>query len=369
MDIKIDKLNFTVGPVMMENQIREAGARQIPYFRTSDFSQLMKENEEMLLKLVKAEEGSRAVFLTGSGTAAMEMAVMNSFTEQDKVLVINGGGFGERFEDLCVIYHIPYESIQLSPGETLKKELLSQYNNRGFSGFLVNMHETSTGVLYDMKMIGDFCKKNHLFLVVDAISAFLADSIDMSEWGINMLITSSQKALALPPGMSFLLLDKKAIQRVQQQEMKSMYFDINNYLKNGERGQTPFTPAVGVLIQLNLRLTGLMERGIDNEILRVRDLANYFREGIKGLPFVTFAETPSNAVTAVTPLNKTSAYHYFERLDQEYNIWVCPNGGDMKDKIFRVGHIGNLCQGDYDDLINALREIAEEEAMDESKDF
>lgn len=369
MDIKTDKLNFTVGPVMMENEISEIGARQVPYFRTSDFSHLMKENEEMFLALAKATENSRVVFLTGSGTAAMEMAVMNSFTEQDKVLVINGGGFGQRFEDLCVIYNIRFESEYLCPGETLKKDQLVQYEKKGFTGLLVNMHETSTGVLYDMKMIGDFCKKNHLFLVVDAISAFLADSVDMSGWGINILITSSQKALALPPGMSFLVLDKKAIERVQQREIKSMYFDIKDYLKNGERGQTPFTPAVSVLIQLNIRLTELVKNGIDKETKRIHDLATYFREGIKDLPFSLFAETPSNAVTTVTPLNGVSAYHYFERLDKDYNIWICPNGGEMKDRIFRVGHIGNLHQEDYDNLIDALREIVEEESADESKNI
>lgn len=367
MNISTDKINFTVGPVMMDDDVREIGRQQIPYFRTDDFSSLIKENEKMLLELANAGKQDRVVFLTGSGTAAMEMAVMNAFDSADKLLIVNGGGFGQRFEDLCVIHNIPFESIHLSPGESLKQEQLLEYQNQGFTGFLVNMHETSTGVLYDMEMISDFCKENQLFLVVDAISAFLADTIKMKEWGINILITSSQKALALPPGMSFLLLDRRAIERIEKQKIASMYFDIKDYLKNGERGQTPFTPAVGIAIQLNARLRNLICMGAEKVIEHTHDLAVYFRERVQKLPFALFAEMPSNAVTALTPLNGISAYHYFERLEKEYAIWVCPNGGQMKDEVFRVGHIGNLSQEDYDKLLDALSEIIEEETTDEPK--
>lgn len=355
-------LNFAVGPVMMQESIRSIGKEQIPYFRTPEFSELMKENERMLKELAGAGEGSRAVFLTGSGTAGMEMAVMNSFTEKDKVLVINGGSFGGRFEKLCQIHGIPSESIVLSPGEPLTKNCLEQYSGRGFTGMLINMHETSTGVLYDMEVAGDFCRKNHIFLAVDAISAFLADKVAMEEWGIDLLILSSQKALALPPGMSFLILGGKALERAEYADVKSMYFRISEYLKDGERGQTPYTPAVSVLLQLNARLKQVSENGIENEIRKVHDLSVYFREHIKNLPFELFTPSPSNAVTALVPLTGVSAYQYFEKLDKEYNIWVCPNGGSLKDKVFRVGHIGDVGRKDYDRLLSALREIVEEEA-------
>lgn len=362
MNIATDKLNFTVGPVMMGEDIKRAGAWEVPYFRTTEFSQLMKENEVYMKKLALADDDSRVVFLTGSGTAAMEMAVMNSFTPNDKVLVVNGGGFGQRFEELCEIHEVPFESIRLSPGEALDNNHLEQYDNQGVTGFLINMHETSTGVLYDMELVSRFCEKNQLFLVVDAISAFLADEVWMGKWGINVLITSSQKAFALPPGMSFLILDGEAVQRTQQMHVQSMYFDVKDYLKNGERGQTPFTPAVSVLIQLNIRLQKLVKQGVWNEVERTKELANYFRKQLEGLPFEIFTKTPSNAVTAVTPTNGVSAYHYFEKLEEKYNIWVCPNGGVLSDKVFRVGHLGALEKKDYDRLIMALREIVKEES-------
>lgn len=141
-----------------------------------------------------------------------------------------------------------------------------------------------------------------------------------------------------------------------------MYFRISEYLKDGERGQTPYTPAVSVLLQLNARLKQVSENGIENEIRKVHDLSVYFREHIKNLPFELFTPSPSNAVTALVPLTGVSAYQYFEKLDKEYNIWVCPNGGSLKDKVFRVGHIGDVGRKDYDRLLSALREIVEEEA-------
>ena len=358
----MERLNFAVGPVMMQEDIRSIGSRQVPYFRTREFSGLMKENEQMLKELSGAGEGSRVVFLTGSGTAGMEMAVMNSFREKDRVLVINGGSFGGRFEQLCEIHGISAESILLSPGEPLTERHLEQYSGKGFTGMLINMHETTTGVLYDMGMVGEFCRRNHIFLVVDAISSFLADKVAMEEWGIDLLILSSQKALALPPGMSFLVLGEKALVRAGESEVKSLYFRISDYLRDGERGQTPYTPAVSVLLQLNYRLRQVLETGVENEIRRVKKLSGYFREHIKEMPFKFFTSSPSNAVTALVPLTGVSAYQYFEKLDKEYNIWVCPNGGALKDKVFRVGHIGAVGQKDYARLLDALRRIVEEGA-------
>ena len=117
-------INFAVGPVMMDEEIRSLGAQEIPYFRTPEFSALMKENETLMKRFVRAGDGARALFLTGSGTAAMEAAVLNLFTEKDRVLVVNGGSFGARFEKLCQVLQIPHETIYLESGKALKKEHL-----------------------------------------------------------------------------------------------------------------------------------------------------------------------------------------------------------------------------------------------------
>ena len=208
-------LNFTVGPVMASDEVRAIGAEQVPYFRTAEFSETMKENERLMKEFAKASDDARVVFITGSGTASMEAVVMNCFTSADKLLVVNGGSFGHRFVQLCQIHDIPYTEIKLETGNPLTAEELSAYEGQGYTGFLVNLHETSTGVLYDIKMISDFCHRNQMFLAVDSISSFLADPFDMQALGVNVMITGSQKALACPPGISVIVLDAEAQKRVE----------------------------------------------------------------------------------------------------------------------------------------------------------
>ena len=350
-------LNFTVGPVMSDEEVRKIGGEQVPYFRTPEFSAVMLENEKLMKKFAKAGENARVVFITGSGTASMEAAVMNVFDETDKVLVVNGGSFGHRFVELCQIHDVPYEEITLETGKALTKEQLDAYDGKGFTGFLVNVHETSTGVHYDINMISEFCKKNGIFLVVDAISSFLADEFDMAELGVQVMITGSQKALACPPGVSVIVLSGEAVQRVESRNVKCMYLNLKSALKNGERGQTPFTPAVGTLRQINARLKEIEAAGgVESETQKIAALAQDFREKIKDLPFEIVSNSMSNAVTPLHPLN-VSAYQVFTTLKDEYGIWVCPNGGELADKIFRVGHIGALTKEDNTTLVNALRDM------------
>lgn len=350
-------LNFTVGPVQSDEAVRMVGYEQVPYFRTAEFSEVMFENERLVKKMVGAGEGSRVVFITGSGTASMEASVMNAFDRTSKVLVVNGGSFGHRFVEMCTLHGVPYTEIRLEPGQALKEDMLQPYENAGYTGFLVNIHETSTGVLYDMDMIGAFCRRNGLFLVADAISSFLADPIDMERMGIGMMITGSQKALACPPGVSLIILSPEALERVQGHKCGCMYLDLNLALKNGERGQTPFTPAVGILRQINVRLREIETAGgAENETAKIAALAADFRRKIKGLPLEIVSESLSNAVTPLHPVN-VSAYDIFLTLKDEYGIWVCPNGGELAERIFRVGHIGDLTEEDNSILADALRNL------------
>lgn len=356
-------INFTVGPVQMDKETRKIGQLQIPYFRTPEFSELMKENEKLLCNFFDAPDKSRAVFMTGSGTASMEACVMNFFTKEDKVLVVNGGSFGHRLVELCQIFEVPYQEIKLDYGKPLTKEILDQYENKGFTGFLIQLCETSTGIKYNMGLVGDFCKRNNILLFVDAISGFLADEFSMSKMNVNVAITGSQKALSLPPSLSFIIMDKKAQEKCCAHKVKSLYFDLQDYLKNGERGQTPFTPAVGTLIQLNDKLKRINKKGgIKAENQKYAERAAYFRAKLnsEGLPFKMFTslEDSSNCVTALIHTNpQVNVFKIFEILKDEYNIWICPNGGDMKEKVFRVGHIGSISKKEIDTLIKAFKSL------------
>ena len=342
---------------MSSDAVRAIGAEQVPYFRTSKFSELMFENERLVKNFSKADDSARVVFITGSGTASMEASVMNVFTHHDKVLVVNGGSFGHRFVQICQIHDVPYTEIIPKFGHNVTAEMLAPYENQGYTGFLVNLDETSTGVLYNIQLISDFCRRNGIFLVVDSISSFLCDPFDMKALDVQIMITGSQKALACPPGISLIVLSPEAVERVYGNQVKSLYFNLKDALMNGERGQTPFTCAVGILRQINMRLKEIeFLGGVEFENSRIAKQAQDFRNKIKDLPFEIISESLPNAVTPLHPTT-ASAYDIFNILKDEYQIWVCPNGGDLRDKVFRVGHIGALTYSDNTTLVNALKEL------------
>lgn len=354
-------INFTVGPVQSSDAVRAIGAEQVPYFRTAEFSAVMLENEQLVKKFAHTTDDSRVVFMTCSGSGGMETAIMNCLTKKDKALVVNGGSFGERFVELLTLHEIPFAEIHLEHGKALRKEDLEAFEGQGYTAFLLQKHETSTGVHYDINLVADFCKRNGCFLIVDTISTFLCDPFDMAATGAGVMITGSQKALACAPGIAVMALAPSALKRIEENKCCCQYLDLKLALKNQERGQTPWTPAVGILRQINVRLREIdANGGAEAEIERCASLARYFREKIveHQLPFEIVSESLSNAVTPLHPTTQ-SANEIFLKIKDEYGMWICPNGGSMKDTVFRVGHIGCLTTADYDKLIDAFLDLRE----------
>lgn len=354
-------INFTVGPVQSSDAVRAIGAEQVPYFRTAEFSEVMFENERLIKKFAHATEDSKVVFMTSSGSGGLETAIMNCLNKDDKALVVNGGSFGERFVELLTLHEIPFTEIKLEHGKALKAEHLAEYEGKGYTAFLMQKHETSTGVHFDVNLVSDFCKRNKCFLILDTISTFLCDPFDMATSGADVMITGSQKALACAPGIAVMILAPTALARIEKNKCCCQYFDLKLALKNMERGQTPWTPAVGILRQINVRLKEIEAAGgAEAEIARCADLAKYFRDKLVelDLPFEIMSESLSNAVTPLHPTTQ-SAYEIFLKIKDEYGMWICPNGGCMKDTIFRVGHIGYLKKEDYDKLLAAFIDLRE----------
>jgi len=342
---------FTPGPVKMSDEILEVGAKQTPYFRNCEFSEVTYACEKGLLEMVNAPEGSKVIFLTASGTAGMESVVMNLLTKEDNALVVHGGGFGGRFVDICDVHGVPYTDFKVK--DTNLHEIETLAPKEEYTSLIVNAHETSVGHLYDLNAMGEYAKTNDMFYVVDAISMLVTDSLDMQESGIDVVIASSQKGLALPPGLTMVILAPKALERVQ--EIKSLYFNFKDYLSNGERGQTPYTPAVTIMLQLEARLNQIKRRGgVQQSIQRAKDMADYFREAIKGLPLKAYTPYMPNAMTTLTPTDGKSAMDIVNGLEEGYKVMVCPNGGAERDVIFRVSHMGDMTKAYTDVLIDAL---------------
>lgn len=351
-DVKL----FTVGPAQMYPHTLEVRSHVVPYFRTPEFSSMMRENRKMMLELMDAEDDSEVIFLTASGSGAMEATVMNCFDENDRVLVISGGTFGERFEKICKIHHIPYDTLRLGRDEALTAAHLDAYDARNYTGLLVNLHETYTGQLYDIEMIRDFCSRNHLYLIVDAISTFLCDEYHMRRYGIDATIVSSQKGLCLAPGLSMVVLSRRIIaEKIERKPVNSLYFDFQDYLQNIKRGQTPFTPCVGVLFELHDMLLHIIkDGGAKSRVSEVKARCDYFRSQIKELPVHLPPFQLSNAISPVR-FEKDIAMDFFTYLKDEKNIMVNPVGGELGKCSIRVAHIGDLQMSDYDLLIEEMK--------------
>lgn len=346
---------FTIGPVEMYQSTKEVRMHNFVHFRTNEYSAIVKNCLSKLSKLLGNSEPNSLIYFASSGTAVMEATVENCVSSEDKVLVINGGTFGHRFCELLKYHKRIYSSIDLKWNETLTQEHLKQFDNKGYTMLFVNLHETQTGQLYDIKILSDFCKRNNMMLVVDAISTFLADEYNMEKFGIDLTIISSQKGLCLSPGMSFVSFSKRMLDKIEKMPLPaSKYFDFKDYLKNITRGQTPYTPPVLVMYELQDMLNLIDEEGgLNSRLTTVKEKALYFRKKVKKLGFI-IPDYPLSY--ALTPLyfEDIDVYEVIQLLKNKYRIFVNPCGGDLAKSLCRVTHIGNTTIEDIDDLLEKL---------------
>lgn len=347
---------FTVGPAQMYKNTLDVRAHSVPYFRTSEFSEIMLDSCSLLKKFENAENEAEVIVLTASGSGAMEAVVMNCFDKRDKLLIICGGTFGERFVKICEIHDIPHEVIYLGEDEILSEKHFQVFSGQDFSGLLVNINETYTGQLYNIEIIHKFCSENNLYLVVDAISSFLCDPYNAKKYSVDATIISSQKGLCLAPGLSMVTLSSRMIEKIQTVQPKSLYFDFKDYIANIKRGQTPFTPAVGVCFELNDMLHLIDKQGVENRIAEVKRRSDYFRQKIKNLPVKIPTFPLSNAITPVR-FEKDIAKEFFEYLKNNKGMIVNPVGGELGKRSIRVAHIGDLSLSDYDILLEEIKEF------------
>jgi aspartate aminotransferase-like enzyme len=336
---------YTPGPVRMAPEILQLGALQTPYFRNAAFSELLLECEAWLLAIANAPPDSRVIFLTAAGTAAMEATVMNLLLPERSVGVVNGGTFGQRFVEICQLHKIPVQPLNVDRDPLADGRALAQL--RSVDALLLNAHETSVGHLYDLNATGEYCRRHGSLHVVDGISMFITDPLDMQAQHIDVLILSSQKGLALPPGLSMVLLTPRALERVHPSAC--YYLDFTTHLRDGERGQTPFTPAVSIFMQLHARLQQLHTTGLQPVWQQAQAVARHFRQGVAHLPLAFYSTHMPNAMTALEVTNGRSAAQVVQRLETHH-------------RVFRVSHMGHTLLADMDRLLSALHSVFGENA-------
>ena len=336
-------------PGIIEDDILSIASQQIPYMRTSWFSGLMKENECMLLEAIGCR-GGRVMFFTSSGTAAMEAVVQNYVAALGKAFIIDGGTFGHRWVELCGYHGIGHESMQIPFAEDidygLLEERMVQYKP---AVLLCQHHETSSGQLFDLKRLSDICQRTGARLAVDVISSFLAERLDMDELGIDVAVTSTQKGLNLPPGAALVFLSENAL-KVDFLH-NNYYLDFQDNLRNLERGQTPFSPATTIFMQVHERMRRNMETGIDRIVAATHAKALYFRELCARYGWNIPACNPANAVTGFY-VHRNSDILCNEL--QKHGIFIMPSG---KPHFFRVSHMGCDTREDLDELAATISEI------------
>ena len=340
-----------VFPGNIDESIMAIGAQPFMYMRTDAFSEINKESERILLDLIHCT-GGRTIIYTGSGTGAMSAVVENYCTTKKKAIVIDGGSFGHRWFQLCEYYDVPVVHYQVPFAKDIDyADLEKTISEERPDVFLCQHHETSTGQLFNLKEISRICHKYSISLVVDVISTFLAEPLSMDEYDIDICITSTQKGLNIPPGLSVLFFSKNLVD--YKFNHKGYYWDFADNFSNLKRGQTPFSPATILYLQLNARLKQLQaEGGEQKNIDDVKHRALYFRELCKKYGWDVPAENPSMAITGFQTRD-TAERKVFKGLIEKYDTYIMP--GSVTG-FYRVSHMG--LQSDAE--LNALAEhIAE----------
>ena len=343
-----------VFPGNIDDSIMAIGSRPFIYMRTDAFSKINKDSERMLLELIHCSEG-RTIIYTGSGTGAMSAVVENYVTTRRKAFVIDGGSFGHRWFQLCEYYSVPVVDYVVPFAKDidycdLEKKVAAERPDV----FLCQHHETSTGQLFDLRKISDICHRYDVSLVVDVISTFLAEELNMDELGIDICITSTQKGLNIPPGLSILFFSKNL--DGYSFNHRGYYWDFDDNFSNLKRGQTPFSPATILYLQLNARLKQLIaEGGEKKNIEAVRHRAVFFRQLCMKYGWEVPAEIPSYAVTGFQTKDGPER-KVFKGLIDKYDTYIMP--GSVPG-FYRVSHMGLQSDEELIDLAKHIHEFEE----------
>lgn len=330
-------------PGNIEPSILDIGAEQVPYARTQSFGELIKSCELDLLRLADCSKG-RVVQLTASGTAAMEAVVSNLLVKKSNVLVLNGGTFGQRWVDIIKLY--PHKKLTiLNLSDRLKyKKIKGKIDKNKYDFVFMQHHETSTGLLYNIKKIGKICSEKNIIFIVDIIGSFLADFFSMRKMFVDIAITSSHKGLCLPPGLAFILLSEQASKFKFHSRNLYLNFDLN--LKSLERGQALFSPAALIFKQLRARLDTIQKACESVKVVEGKAL--FFREQLK-LNNKLFKENNcSNALTTIQLECESLKVRKMLNQDQYYTM------PGVKSNELRIGHLGAATKKDHAELLSKI---------------
>ncbi len=345
---------FAPGPTPVPSKVLLEMAMPIIHHRSPDFFPVLDSAKRGLQWLYQTKND--VLILCSTGTGGMVGAVNNFFNHGDRVLVINGGKFGERWTEICQAYGLQVEEIIVEWGYAVKPDMVEKRLKKGkdIKGVFVQASETSTGVYHDIKALASIVKKyEDTLFIVDAVSALVAHDLRTDEWGIDIMVAGSQKGVMLPPGLAFVSVSEKAWAKAEKSKLPKFYFNFKKERQNLAKNQTNFTSPVTLIIGLNASLKMLKAEGLKNVFKRHERLANVMRKAVQALGLELYSkESPSNSVTAILAPPGIDGQAVYKNLREKYGITAAGGQDKARGKIFRIAHLG------YSDRFDVITAIA-----------
>lgn len=360
-DMKKRNILLTPGPTPVPPQALALMAEPIFHHRTPQYRKIFNRVSHDLKEIFQTQND---VFtFTSSGTGAMEASIVNFLSPGDLIIVAHAGKFGERWLNLAKAYGIHVIEIKAPYGESISPTGIEKTlkENPSVKAVYTTHCETSTGVTYDIQKIASIVSKTNAILVVDAISGLAADPLPQDEWKVDVVVSGSQKALMLPPGLGFMSVSQKAWGLNQSAKCPRFYYDLALYKKALQDSDTPFTPALTIVIALEETLKIIKDKGMINLLEETRALANATREALQAIGLKLFSKSGhSNVLTAVCVPNGIDGEKLIKVMRDDKGVTLAGGQGEMKGKIFRIAHMGFITKEDLFAGIEILCETLNE---------
>jgi aspartate aminotransferase-like enzyme len=338
------------GPTPVPPAVLLAMAQPMIHHRTPEYEALFADVRRDLRLLFQCK--NEVLMFAASGTGAMEGAVVNTLSPGDRVIVVRGGKFGERWADICQAYGLHVLPVDVPYGKSVDPEAVAGALERAPASKAVfaTHSETSTGAVHDIQALAGIVRRSEALLVVDAITSLGVMDLPMDAWGVDVAVSGSQKALMLPPGLSFAALSDRAWERVPLARLPKFYFDFARERKAIVGNQSAYTPAVSLVVGLRETLRLILTEGLPGVFARHDRLARAARAGVQALGLTLFAEHPGAACTAVTAPPGIDGGAIVKGMRKRY-VTIAGGQGSMKGKMFRISHMGYV---DPFDVLTAL---------------
>jgi len=349
------------GPTPVPSNVLLAMAQPMIHHRTPEYDALFAEVRAGLKRLFQTTQD--VLPFASSGTGAMEGAVANTLSAGDTVLLLRAGKFAERWEEICRAFGVTVVPLSAPFGDTVPAAAFAEALRRHPEARAVLMQhsESSTGVLHDVRGIAAATRDSQAILIVDAVSSLGIADLQMDAWGVDVVVSGSQKGLMLPPGLSLCAVSQKAWGHVRTSRLPKYYFDFTAEAKSVAKGEAHFTPAVSIMVGLREVLRMLEAEGLANTFRRHDRLARATRAGVEALGLEIFAKaTPSPALTPVVAPAGIDSEKILLTYSTSHNITIAGGQGEMKGKVFRLGHMGYVAEFDVISALAALEQVLQE---------